>query len=225
MENVALAPPAAEEEGALAPGDVAAAPQTGGLASKASSLEAVPASDELAADDADAIVEEIPWGEDGGLIPSTQAYLASDLLRAVVIHPRGTGGKATRLGKPVGGKTGTTNAQGDAWFIGFSPDVATGVWVGFDEKQVLGKGETGGKAALPIWIDYMADALEEREERDFDVPAGIVFARVDPKTGLLAAQDAEGSYYQGFASGTEPTDRAATALSSSERRRLQRLDF
>ncbi|MDH3686325.1 MAG: PBP1A family penicillin-binding protein [Myxococcales bacterium] len=224
MENLALAPPAAEEEGALAPGDVAAAPETGGLASKASSLEAVPESDELA-DDAAAIVEEIPWGEDGGLIPSTQAYLASDLLRAVVIHPRGTGGKATRLGKPVGGKTGTTNAQGDAWFIGFSPDVATGVWVGFDEKQVLGKGETGGKAALPIWIDYMADALEEREERDFDVPAGIVFARVDPKTGLLAAQDAEGSYFQGFASGTEPTDRAATALSSSERRRLQRLDF
>jgi penicillin-binding protein 1A len=169
--------------------------------------------------------EAIPWGEDGGLIPSTQAYLAADLLRAVVVHPQGTGGKATRLGTPVGGKTGTTNAQGDAWFVGFSPDIATGVWVGFDEKQVLGKGETGGKAALPIWIDYMSDALEDQPKRDFDVPEGIVFARVDPKTGLLAALGSEGSYFQAFLAGTEPTDSAAASLSATERRRLQRLDF
>ncbi|MGI9431821.1 MAG: penicillin-binding protein 1A [Myxococcota bacterium] len=233
MENLALGEGGAGEVDAEAdPADVAAAPNPGESEpreSEASATGAVfDADGEIVAEaelEAAAPIEEIPWGEDGALIPSTQAYLASDLLRAVVIHPRGTGGKATRLGKPVGGKTGTTNAQGDAWFIGFSPDVATGVWVGFDEKQVLGKGETGGKAALPIWIDYMGDALEEREKRDFDVPDGIVFARVDPKTGLLASQDAEGSYFQGFASGTEPTDRAATALSSSERRRLQRLDF
>ena len=233
MENLALGGAGDDEVGSKTePADVAAAPKPGQIEARqieASATGAVfDADGEIAAEAelaAAAPVEEIPWGEDGGLIPSKQAYLASDLLRAVVIHPRGTGGKATRLGKPVGGKTGTTNAQGDAWFVGFSPDVATGVWVGFDEKQVLGKGETGGKAALPIWIDYMGTALEERPKRDFDVPDGIVFARVDPKTGLLAAQDAEGSYFQGFASGTEPTDRAATALSSSERRRLQRLDF
>ena len=67
------------------------------------------------------------------------------MMRAVVLHPQGTGAKARSLGQPVAGKTGTTNAQADAWFIGFSPDVATGVWVGFDSKEVLGKGETGGK--------------------------------------------------------------------------------
>ena len=223
IENLTLGEP--EAEPATAPRDVAAAPQPAEATLGASSLEAVPDTDTLAPDGASELAEEIPWGEDGGLIPSTQAYLASDLLRAVVIHPRGTGGKANKLGKPVAGKTGTTNAQGDAWFVGFSPDVATGVWVGFDEKQVLGKGETGGKAALPIWIDYMGVALEERPKREFDVPDGIVFARIDPKTGLLAAQGSEGSYFQGFLSGTEPTDSAAASLSGEDRRRLQRLDF
>jgi penicillin-binding protein 1A len=223
LENLALGDPANETQPAsAAPGDVAAAPED----------HDAPNPDDLvmgeldgARTDAEPQPEEIPWGEDGGLIPSTQAYLASDLLRSVVVHPQGTGGKATRLGKPVGGKTGTTNAQGDAWFVGFSPDVATGVWVGFDEKQVLGKGETGGKAALPIWIDFMETALEARPEHDFEVPEGIVFARIDPKTGLLASQDSAGSYFQAFVQGTEPTDSAAAALSATERRRLQRLDF
>jgi penicillin-binding protein 1A len=87
------------------------------------------------------------------VIPATQAYLTVDLLRATIAHPNGTGAKARALERPVAGKTGTTNSQADAWFVGFSPDVITGVWVGFDSKEVLGKGETGGRAALPIWMD------------------------------------------------------------------------
>jgi penicillin-binding protein 1A len=162
---------------------------------------------------------------DDRVIPATQAYLALDLMRAVVLHPQGTGAKARSLGKPVAGKTGTTNSQADAWFIGFSPDVATGVWVGFDSKEVLGKGETGGKAALPIWIEYMKVALEKLPDRDFEVPEAIVFARVDAKSGLLAAPGAPDGYFQAFAEGTEPRASAELSIDAVDQRRVERLDF
>jgi penicillin-binding protein 1A len=152
------------------------------------------------------------------------AYLATDLLRAAVFDPHGTGRGARELGRKVGGKTGTTNFGGDAWFIGFSPDVVTGVWVGYDEKRVLGKGETGGRTALPIWRDYMREALQEYPARDFPVPSGIVFARVDPETGMLAGADTEKGYLQAFAQGTEPTQTAKQASRGGERGRLLRLD-
>ncbi|HKJ24391.1 MAG TPA: penicillin-binding transpeptidase domain-containing protein, partial [Myxococcota bacterium] len=152
------------------------------------------------------------------------AYLATDLLRAAVFDPHGTGRGARELRRKVGGKTGTTNFGGDAWFVGFSPDVVTGVWVGYDEKRVLGKGETGGRTALPIWRDYMKDALADYPDRDFPVPSGIVYARVDPETGLLAGTDTEGAYLQAFAEGTEPTQTAKQASRSGDRGRLLRLD-
>jgi penicillin-binding protein 1A len=166
----------------------------------------------LALADSEADPEALPPGQ---LIAETHAYLAADLLRGVVNHPRGTGRKARALGKPVAGKTGTTNDQGDAWFIGFSPDIATGVWVGYDEKRVLGRGETGGRAALPIWIDFMAAALRGRPPRDFEVPEGIVFARIDTKTGLLASSQ----------EGTEPREQSPVKASAIEDRRHLRLDF
>jgi penicillin-binding protein 1A len=159
------------------------------------------------------------------LISETHAYLATDLLRGVVNYPRGTGGRARSLGKPVAGKTGTTNDQGDAWFIGFSPDVTTGVWVGHDEKQVLGRGETGGRAALPIWIDFMEVALRDRPARNFEVPSGIVFARIDTKTGLLASAQSETSVFQAFLRGTEPREQSDSTTSAAAERRRLRLDF
>jgi len=152
------------------------------------------------------------------------AYLATDLLRAAVFDTRGTGRGARELGREVGGKTGTTNFGGDAWFVGFSPDVVTGVWVGYDEKRVLGKGETGGRTALPIWRAYMRHALDEFPKRDFPVPSGIVFARVDPETGMLADAGTENAYLQAFAEGTEPTQTAKQASRGDERGRLLRLD-
>jgi penicillin-binding protein 1A len=161
----------------------------------------------------------------GQLIAETHAYLATDLLRGVVNHPRGTGRKARSLRRPVAGKTGTTNDQGDAWFVGFSPDLATGVWVGYDEKRVLGRGETGGRAALPIWIDFMDVALRGRPARDFEVPDGIVFARVDTKTGLLASSQTETSLFQAFLEGTEPREQSAAKTSAADERRRLRLDF
>jgi len=172
--------------------------------------------------DGEAVPEALPPDQ---LIARTQAYLATDLLRGVVNHPHGTGRKARVLGRPVAGKTGTTNDQGDAWFIGFSPDIATGVWVGYDEKRVLGRGETGGRAALPIWIDFMHVALGSRPPRDFEVPDGIVFARVDTKTGLLASSQTETSLFQAFLEGTEPSEQAAAKTSAADERRRLRLDF
>jgi penicillin-binding protein 1A len=159
------------------------------------------------------------------LLPPAQAYLVTDLLRAVVVDPHGTGGRLRELGRPVAGKTGTTNDQADAWFIGFSPDVATGVWVGHDETHFLGWGETGGKAAAPIWLDYMREALRERAPRDFPVPAQIVFARIDRKTGLLADDGSdEDTVFQSFLSDTEPTETAGQAQETSEDQRLLRMD-
>jgi penicillin-binding protein 1A len=153
------------------------------------------------------------------------AYLTVELLRAVVHDPRGTGRRAQTLGRSLAGKTGTTNDQGDAWFMGFSPDVLTGVWVGFDELRLLGKGETGGRAALPIWINFMREALRDRPARDFPVPEGIVVVRIDRSTGLLADARSEDVFFQAFAEGTEPNEMASKALSSAESRRRLRLEF
>ena len=145
------------------------------------------------------------------LLPPEQAYLVTDMLRAVVLE--GTGQHARSLGRPVAGKTGTTNDQADAWFVGFSPEVATGVWVGFDEVKFLGHGETGAHAALPIWVDYMRTALDGRPIRDFAAPANdkIVWARIDKETGLLASTDSSSTIFQSFVAGSEPTESAASA--------------
>ncbi len=165
-----------------------------------------------------------PDGE-GRILQEQEAYLAGRLVRAVVDHPRGTGRRARALGRPLGGKTGTTNDQGDAWFVGFSPEIVTGVWVGFDSKQVLGVSETGGRAALPIWLDYMKAALANRPVRDFAIPEGIVFARVDAKTGELASNRSEATDFLAFISGTEPRrDRTAGTTTAEDRRGL-RSDF
>ncbi|MCL4685885.1 PBP1A family penicillin-binding protein [Myxococcota bacterium] len=161
-------------------------------------------------------------GERQALDPA-HAFLIADLLRAPVEHPGGTAGRARALGRPLAGKTGTTNDQGDAWFVGFSPDVAAGVWVGFDERQVLGTKETGGRAALPVWIEFMKAAHAERPVRDFPVPEGVSYARVDPATGKLAVES--GGSFQAFLAGSEPQEAAADAADAEQSRRLLRMDF
>jgi len=109
------------------------------------------------------------------------AAIITDMLRAVVTE--GTGKKAKKLSRPVGGKTGTTNNYKDALFIGFSPTVAAGVWVGQDRMVNLGKGETGARAALPIWIDFMEKILEESPAYYFDMPDDVVRLYMDTVTG------------------------------------------
>jgi penicillin-binding protein 1A len=147
-----------------------------------------------------------PAADADQLIAPEDAYIMADMLKAVVTE--GTGWRLKQLGRPVAGKTGTTNDQADAWFVGFSPDVATGVWVGHDETRFLGWGETGSRAASPIWVDYMRQALAPWPRRDFDLPGSIVFARIDRETGLLATSNTKDSVFQAFISGTEPTQTA-----------------
>ena len=132
------------------------------------------------------------------------ACITTNLLQGVVQH--GTGWRAKALKRPVAGKTGTTNDLKDAWFIGFTPSVACGVWVGFDEETPMGKHETGSRAASPIWLYFMKKILEETPAEFFPVPQGVVFVRVDPQTGLLAKPDSEGSVFTCFLEGTAPTE-------------------
>jgi penicillin-binding protein 1A len=132
-------------------------------------------------------------------------FILTNLLKSVAT--RGTGARAKRLGKPVAGKTGTTNESADAWFMGFTHDVVTGVWVGHDEpKDPLGRGENGSRAALPIWLSFMQKVLAERPQDDFDVPPGITFARIDPISGLLARPDTPNSVVEAFKRGEQPKD-------------------
>ena len=150
------------------------------------------------------------------LNPQT-SYVITSLLQGVVEEPGGTGRAARAVGRPVAGKTGSTSGYYDAWFMGFSPDIATGVWVGFDEEKSLGKGEVGGRSALPIWINYMKFAHEGLPIRNFSVPDGIVFANIDNQTGKLASAISTEVVRQAFADGSEPTDAGADTSSQEEK--------
>lgn len=139
------------------------------------------------------------------LIKPQTAYITTSLLKGVVEDPNGTGARARALGREVAGKTGTTNGYFDAWFIGYSAQVATGVWVGFDKERSLGRGEVGGRSALPIWVDYMKVAHEDLPQMTLPVPEGIVFANIDGDTGKLASADSKKVAKQAYLEGTEPT--------------------
>jgi penicillin-binding protein 1A len=115
------------------------------------------------------------------------AFLMSSMLQEVI--RAGTATDAKRLGRSdLAGKTGTTNQQKDAWFYGFHPDLVAVTWLGFNDSRPLGKDETGGKAALPIWIDFMAEALKRLPKRELTPPEGIERQRIDPATGRPAAK-------------------------------------
>jgi penicillin-binding protein 1A len=133
----------------------------------------------------------------------TTAYIMTSMLESVVTS--GTGWRAKALGRPAAGKTGTTNNLNDAWFLGYTPRYTTGVWVGFDSEQSLGKGETGSRSAAPIWLGYMKGALEGRPVRTFNVPEGIVFVKIDAKTGLLPIEESQETLFECFKEGTAPT--------------------
>jgi len=133
-------------------------------------------------------------------IRADTAYVMVNLLRGVVEH--GTGVKAAALKWPIAGKTGTTEDFGDAWFIGFDPDLTLGVWVGYDQKKPLGAGMAGAEAALPIWIDIFKAWIGDRKDAPkFEAPGNIVFMNVDKDTGQ--ATDLPG-LNEAFIAGTQP---------------------
>jgi len=139
-------------------------------------------------------------------------WIMNSMTQDVIQH--GTGRRALQLGrKDLSGKTGTTNDQRDAWFSGYNAEIVSVVWIGFDNFEPLGNAETGARAALPIWVDYMATALKGLPERQMERPPGLVFARIDPETGKLASPESNDAIFEVFRSGNVPEEVAATRRS------------
>ena len=142
------------------------------------------------------------------------AYVMGHLMKEVVTY--GTGQEAKQLQRSAAGKTGTTNEYIDAWFMGFTPYVVTGAWVGFDSQKTIGQSETGARAALPIWLSFMREAVKPYPDADFHMPAGVVLATIDPATGKLASPNSSTAIKEAFIEGTEPTETATAGSNSGD---------
>ena len=127
------------------------------------------------------------------------------MLKGVV--DRGTGRRIRELGRPLAGKTGTTNKSFDTWFIGFSPDLVAGVYVGFDKPRTLGYKQTGSNVAAPIFKNFMELAMADQPPVPFRIPRGIRMVRIDAKTGRLPEPSTERMILEAFKPGTEPTSK------------------
>jgi penicillin-binding protein 1A len=131
-------------------------------------------------------------------------FLMNSLLRDVVQHGTATGAKV--LGRQdLAGKTGTTNEQRDAWFNGYTQSNAASAWIGFDDFSPLGNSETGGVAALPMWIEFMRVALRDTPEAPLEMPEGIVKAFISPETGLLTTASNKSGIWEFFQADLVPT--------------------
>jgi penicillin-binding protein 1A len=130
------------------------------------------------------------------------AYQMVLLLEGVV--ERGTAEAAKVLGRPLAGKTGTTNDAKDAWFVGFSPDLVLGVWLGYDQPRSMGDRQTGASLALPPWIEIMKGALKDEPIIPFRTPPGVNLVRIDAETGRLPGPDTRTVIAEAFLPGTEP---------------------
>jgi penicillin-binding protein 1A len=162
------------------------------------------------------VLEEARVESEEVISPQT-AYMMTYLMRGVVESEGGTAAAVSVLGWPLAGKTGTTDKYSDAWFLGFSPDLCAGVWVGHDKPIPLGERQTGAAAALPIWQEFFArviddarkkaeaDGVVDFEPADFEVPPNLVFVEIDKKTGLLATPACRFPFLEVFFPGTEPS--------------------
>ncbi len=137
------------------------------------------------------------------VLDPAEAYVTTSLLTSVVDH--GTGAAAKRLGRPLAGKTGTSNLSKDAWFAGYSTDLATVVWVGYDDGKSLGAAETGASAALPAWMGFMKTADEKRPASEFPRPPGVTSVVIDSHTGALPLPGDPDTMEEIFLEGTQPT--------------------
>jgi penicillin-binding protein 1A len=150
------------------------------------------------------------------VISKETAYLITNMMEDVI--QKGTGQAAKVINRPIAGKTGTTDEFINAWFIGGAPNLVTGIYVGFDDRRSLGETESGAHAALPIWINFMKEALKPLPVMAFTIPEGVTFVKVDPATGLLEGeQEGQASTVELFTKGSEPTQ--------ATQRRLDPIDF
>lgn len=136
------------------------------------------------------------------VIDMSTSYIMTNLLESVI--KTGTGKKIKVLKRPVAGKTGTTNKQNDAWFVGYTAEYVTGTWVGHDVESFLGWGETGAGAAIPIWLGYMQEILKNKPVKAFQVPEGVVFAKIDAETGFPPTGKTKRTIFECFKEGTVP---------------------
>ena len=132
------------------------------------------------------ILEENITSKKEEVLSAQTAYIMTTMLESVINEGTGAGARAKGFSRPAGGKTGTTDNCTDNWFIGFTPEITAGVWVGYDDKTEIGERSTGALNALPVWTDFMIKAHDTLEVQDFDVPPGIVFKTVCLESGLLA---------------------------------------
>ena len=168
----------------------------GGIRATPSSVRRVVSSDGQPVEGEDVEIRRV--------VPAADAYLVTHLLEGVM--ERGTGATARRKGfkHPAAGKTGTSNDYKDAWFVGFTPDLLVAVWVGFDEAASMDR--AGSEAALPIWTDFMRQALADHPHTSFDIPPGIQIVDVDKKTGEIARPDCPKQVREAFLEGEQPTE-------------------
>ena len=132
------------------------------------------------------------------------AYMMTNLMEGVIQN--GTGRRVRVLGRPAAGKTGTTNDFRDAWFLGYTPEILTGVWVGIDDRTSLGQGEAGGRVASPIWLEFMQEAVRSYPITDFAIPPGVRFVRIVAESGMPATfSTTEGTLFEVFLDGRQPT--------------------
>jgi len=158
------------------------------------------------------------------IVPAENVYIMTTILRDIV--QRGTGRRAKVLKRnDLAGKTGTTNDQRDAWFSGFNGHVATTAWVGFDDSHPLGDRETGARAALPMWINYMREALKGKSEKPLVQPEGIVTVRIDPESGLLAGSDFPKAIFESFRKPNVPKQSAEANFSSKSENKEDNFDM
>jgi penicillin-binding protein 1A len=138
------------------------------------------------------------------VIDAMTAYQITSMMEGVVL--RGTGTAVREVGKPIAGKTGTTNDEKDVWFIGFSPDMVVGVYLGYDKPRQIARGATGGGLAAPIVKEFLKAALSDKPPVPFRVPTGIKLIRIDPRSGLRAGPGTERAILEAFKPGTAPPD-------------------
>jgi penicillin-binding protein 1A len=138
------------------------------------------------------------------VLEPSNSFVITNMLKGVIEH--GTGWRARALNRPAAGKTGTTNKQVDAWFIGYTPQVLTGVWTGRDTPSSMGRYETGSRAALPTWLTAMQAFHEKRPKEKFIAPEGIEWAMIDPDNGKLAGPETKHPFLEAFREGTAPTE-------------------
>jgi penicillin-binding protein 1A len=169
--------------------------------------EAVDAGDAIVVTEADLAYQYAPR-----VISAQNAFIMRSMMREVV--QRGTAVRAKALGrKDIAGKTGTTNDQIDAWFSGFNDQVVTTSWVGYDNQRHMGNRETGGRAALPMWIEFMRAALDGRPENLQEQPEGLVTIRIDAETGKRADVSTRNSLFEVFR--VENAPREVTVVKST----------